>query len=194
MTARFSREDLMFLGEARGQMLRFAELTLHIIDLHQPGDGDGLSTHPSSSILRCRSCMWRWPCPTFSIVTEVPPLPREPLPLPGDWTMRAGRLSWRHGQNFPDSHRRARRVRGRVSGHRDPVRGPASVLLAGGDSRGCHRGNALWPRLQAESTQVTAASSSGPAQRAGSSCCVPAASPAGLLTAGVVRGLGASPP
>lgn len=71
VTARFSREDLMFLGEARGQMLRFAELTLHIIDLHQPGDGDGLSTHPSSSILRCRSCMWRWPCPTFSVVTEI---------------------------------------------------------------------------------------------------------------------------
>jgi hypothetical protein len=71
VTARFSREDLMFLGEARGQMLRFAELTLRIIDLHQPGDAGGLSTHPSSPIQRCRSCMWRWPCPTFSIVTEV---------------------------------------------------------------------------------------------------------------------------
>jgi hypothetical protein len=71
VTARFSREDLMFLGEARGQMLRFAELTLRLIDLHQPGDAGGLTTHPSSPILRCRSCMWRWPCPTFSIVTEV---------------------------------------------------------------------------------------------------------------------------
>jgi hypothetical protein len=71
VTARFSREDLMFLGEARGQMLRFAELTLRLIDLHQPGDTGGLTTHPSSPILRCRSCMWRWPCPTFSIVTEV---------------------------------------------------------------------------------------------------------------------------
>ncbi len=71
VTARFSREDLMFLGEARGQMLRHAELTLRIIDLHQPGDADGVGTHPSSPILRCRSCMWRWPCPTFSIVAEV---------------------------------------------------------------------------------------------------------------------------
>jgi hypothetical protein len=71
VTARFSREDLMFLGEARGQMLRFADLALRLIELHQPGDAGGLSTHPSSPILRCRSCMWRWPCPTFSIVTEV---------------------------------------------------------------------------------------------------------------------------
>jgi hypothetical protein len=71
VTARFSREDLMFLGEARGQMLRFAELTLRLIDLHQPGDAEGITTLPSSPILRCRSCMWRWPCPTFSIVTEV---------------------------------------------------------------------------------------------------------------------------
>jgi hypothetical protein len=71
VTARFSREDLMFLGEARGQMLRFAELTLRLIDLHQPGDAGGITTLPSSPILRCRSCMWRWPCPTFSIVTEI---------------------------------------------------------------------------------------------------------------------------
>jgi hypothetical protein len=71
VSARFSREDLMFLAEARGQMLRFAELTLRLIDLHQPGDAGGLTTDPSSPVLRCRSCMWRWPCPTFSIVTEV---------------------------------------------------------------------------------------------------------------------------
>jgi hypothetical protein len=71
VTARFSREDLMFLSEARGQMLRFADLALRLMELHQPGDAGGLSTHPSSPILRCRSCMWRWPCPTFSIVTEV---------------------------------------------------------------------------------------------------------------------------
>jgi hypothetical protein len=61
----------MFLGEARGQMLRFADLALRLIELHQPGDAGGLSTHPSSPILRCRSCMWRWPCPTFSIVSEI---------------------------------------------------------------------------------------------------------------------------
>jgi hypothetical protein len=71
VTARFSVEDLMFLAEARGQMLRFAELSLRIIDLHQPGDAGGLADYPSSSVPRCRSCMWRWPCPTFGIVTEV---------------------------------------------------------------------------------------------------------------------------
>jgi hypothetical protein len=71
VTARFSREDLMFLGEAREQMLRFAGLTLRLIDLHQPGDAGGITTLPSSPILRCRSCMWRWPCPTFSIITEI---------------------------------------------------------------------------------------------------------------------------
>ncbi|HWG62692.1 MAG TPA: hypothetical protein VG253_13360 [Streptosporangiaceae bacterium] len=77
VAARFSLDDISFLAEAREQMLRFAELTLRLVDLHQPLDAGGISTDPSSPILRCRSCMWRWPCPTFSVMTEVigqPPL------------------------------------------------------------------------------------------------------------------------
>ncbi len=71
VTARFSAGDLAFLAEAREKMLDFAELTTRLVDLHQPLDAGGITTDPSSPIRRCRSCMWRWPCPTFSIVAEV---------------------------------------------------------------------------------------------------------------------------
>jgi hypothetical protein len=78
VTARMTASDLTFLAEAREQMLRFSELTVRLIDLHQPLDAGGISTDPASPVRRCRSCMWRWPCPTFSILAEVvghPPLP-----------------------------------------------------------------------------------------------------------------------
>jgi hypothetical protein len=71
LTARMTAADLAFLGEAREQILRFTELTARLIDLHQPLDAGGITTDPSSPIRRCRSCMWRWPCPTFSILAEV---------------------------------------------------------------------------------------------------------------------------
>ena len=71
VTARFATGDLAFLAEAREKMLDFAELTTRLVDLHQPLDAGGITTDPSSPIRRCRSCMWRWPCPTFSIVAEV---------------------------------------------------------------------------------------------------------------------------
>lgn len=71
VTARLRPGDLAFLAEAREQMLRFADLTVRLIDLHQPLDAGGITSDPSSPILRCRSCMWRWPCPTFSILTEI---------------------------------------------------------------------------------------------------------------------------
>jgi hypothetical protein len=71
VTARMSASDLTFLAEAREQMLRFSELTVRLIDLHQPLDAGGISTDPASPVRRCRSCMWRWPCPTFSILAEV---------------------------------------------------------------------------------------------------------------------------
>jgi len=74
--------DLSFLAEAREQMLRFSELTVRLIDLHQPLDAGGISTDPASPVRRCRSCMWRWPCPTFSILAEVVGQP----PVPGDLT------------------------------------------------------------------------------------------------------------
>jgi hypothetical protein len=71
VNARLRAGDLTFLAEAREQMLRFADLTVRLIDLHQPLDAGGITSDPSSPILRCRSCMWRWPCPTFSILTEI---------------------------------------------------------------------------------------------------------------------------
>ena len=71
VNARMTPGDLAFLAEAREQILQFAELAGRLIDLHQPLDAGGITTDPSSPIRRCRSCMWRWPCPTFSILAEV---------------------------------------------------------------------------------------------------------------------------
>ena len=71
LNARMTPADLAFLAEAREQILQFTELADRLIDLHQPLDAGGITTDPSSPIRRCRSCMWRWPCPTFSILAEV---------------------------------------------------------------------------------------------------------------------------
>lgn len=71
LNARMAPGDLAFLAEAREQVLQFAELAGRLIDLHQPLDAGGITTDPSSPIRRCRSCMWRWPCPTFSTLAEV---------------------------------------------------------------------------------------------------------------------------
>jgi hypothetical protein len=71
LSARMAPGDLAFLAEAREQILQFTELAGRLIDLHQPLDAGGITTDPSSPIRRCRSCMWRWPCPTFGILAEV---------------------------------------------------------------------------------------------------------------------------
>ena len=77
VTARFTVHDLAFLAEAREQMLGLADLGLRLIELHQPldaggpPDAGGGASQPSAPILRCRSCMWRWPCPTFRTLAEV---------------------------------------------------------------------------------------------------------------------------
>jgi len=71
VTARFSRDDIEFLGRAREEVLGFAELGLRLLELHAPLDAGGISTDPTSPILRCRSCMWRWPCPTFRMLTDA---------------------------------------------------------------------------------------------------------------------------
>jgi hypothetical protein len=71
VTARFSRDDIEFLGRAREEVLGFAELGLRLLELHAPLDAGGISTDPASPILRCRSCMWRWPCPTFRMLTDA---------------------------------------------------------------------------------------------------------------------------
>ena len=70
VTARFDARDLAFLGRAREDLLSFAELGLRLADLHRPLDGGGTSSDPDNPVLRCRSCMWRWPCPTFRLLTE----------------------------------------------------------------------------------------------------------------------------
>jgi hypothetical protein len=82
VTARFTRDDIEFLGRAREEVLGLAELGLRLLDLHAPLDAGGISTDPSSPIMRCRSCMWRWPCPTFSLLNEtVGQLPHPGSPL-----------------------------------------------------------------------------------------------------------------
>jgi hypothetical protein len=71
VTARFTAEDLAFLANAREELLRFAELGLRLAELHQPQEASAITSDPASQFQRCRSCMWRWPCPTFRILDEV---------------------------------------------------------------------------------------------------------------------------
>ena len=71
VTARFSAEDLAFLARAREELLGFAELGLRLADLHQPLEADAIACEPPGQVERCRSCMWRWPCPTFRILDEL---------------------------------------------------------------------------------------------------------------------------
>jgi hypothetical protein len=81
VTARFSRDDIEFLGQAREEVLGFAELGIRLLDLHAPLDAGGISTDPANPILRCKSCMWRWPCPTFRMLTDtLSHLPRSDPP------------------------------------------------------------------------------------------------------------------
>ncbi|MDF5752999.1 hypothetical protein [Spongiactinospora sp. TRM90649] len=66
-----SAHDLDFLEVAREEMLCFAELGLRLLDLHRPRDAGGITSDAANPIMRCRSCMWRWPCPTFRAVAET---------------------------------------------------------------------------------------------------------------------------
>ena len=69
--AKFSAEDLAFLAQAREELLRFAELGLRLAELHQPLEASAITSDPAGQFQRCRSCMWRWPCPTYRILDEV---------------------------------------------------------------------------------------------------------------------------
>jgi hypothetical protein len=71
VTARFSPGDLAFLANAREELLRFADLGLQLAELHQPLEASPVSSDPDGQVQRCRSCMWRWPCPTFRLLDEV---------------------------------------------------------------------------------------------------------------------------
>lgn len=69
--ANLSREDLSFLAGARDDLAAFADLGLRLMELHQPKDAGGLSSDPDHPIHRCRSCMSRWPCPTYQALSEA---------------------------------------------------------------------------------------------------------------------------
>ena len=68
--ARLAPADLDFLEVAREETLTLARLGLRLLDLHRPRDAGGISSDPANPIQRCRSCMWRWPCPTFRAISE----------------------------------------------------------------------------------------------------------------------------
>jgi hypothetical protein len=69
--ARLSREDIAFIAVARDDVLALCEMALRLVELHQPRDAGGISSDPDSPLLRCRACMWRWPCPTFRAVEQA---------------------------------------------------------------------------------------------------------------------------
>ncbi|MFF5208557.1 hypothetical protein [Streptosporangium sp. NPDC000396] len=75
---RLASEDLDFLEGAREELLGFATLGVRLLDLHQPRDAGGITSDLAHPILRCRSCMWRWPCPTFRAMAESFGTPRIP--------------------------------------------------------------------------------------------------------------------
>lgn len=79
--AKLAGDDLDFLAGARDELLRFSELGLRLLDLHQPRDAGGITSDAAHPILRCRSCMWRWPCPTFRAMSESFGASQEP-PVP----------------------------------------------------------------------------------------------------------------
>jgi len=79
VTARFRAEDLAFLAQARDELMGFAELGLRLAELHQPLEADAIASDPPGQIQRCRSCMWRWPCPTFRILDEALPHRGDPV-------------------------------------------------------------------------------------------------------------------
>jgi hypothetical protein len=77
VSGRLDAADVEFLTVAGTELLGFAELGLRLLDLHSPRDAGGITSDSAHPILRCRSCMWRWPCPTFRAINEAfgPPEP-----------------------------------------------------------------------------------------------------------------------
>lgn len=72
VTARLSHEDLNFLTHARDDVLTFAHLGLRLLELHEPRDAGAISS-TARPVRRCRTCMWRWPCPTYKAIREALP-------------------------------------------------------------------------------------------------------------------------
>jgi hypothetical protein len=70
VTTRLSRGDLAFIAGARDEVIAFADLCLRLLDLHRAQEAGGITSDPGHPLLRCRSCMGRWPCPTVRAVEE----------------------------------------------------------------------------------------------------------------------------
>ncbi len=71
VSTKLSREDIRFLASARDDVIAFCEMSLRLLDLHQPRDAGGITSDRSSPLQRCRACMWRWPCPTVRTIEET---------------------------------------------------------------------------------------------------------------------------
>ena len=67
----FSQEDVTFLSRAREDVIALADVALRMLELHRPRDAGGITSDPAHPIRRCRSCMWRWPCPTFRTLSDT---------------------------------------------------------------------------------------------------------------------------
>jgi hypothetical protein len=99
---RLRLDDLDLLMGARRELLCFSELGLRLLDLHQPRDAGGITSDAAHPILRCRSCMWRWPCPTFRAMSEAldalqavePAFEYAQEPASGDESPEAGEFTW----------------------------------------------------------------------------------------------------
>ena len=64
-------DERELLRLARDDLAGFADLGLRLLELHQPMDLGAGTGDPSSSVPRCLTCMWRWPCPTFLTLAEI---------------------------------------------------------------------------------------------------------------------------
>ena len=69
--AALSADERELLRLARDDLAGFADLGLRLLELHQPMDLGAGTGDPSSSVPRCLTCMWRWPCPTFLTLAEI---------------------------------------------------------------------------------------------------------------------------
>ncbi|WP_347681290.1 hypothetical protein [Actinocorallia sp. B10E7] len=67
---RLTREDLLFLCEAREDVSALSAMALRVLHLHRPRQGAGLSSDPDTPLRRCHTCMTSWPCSTYRAISE----------------------------------------------------------------------------------------------------------------------------
>jgi hypothetical protein len=68
--ARLTREDLLFLAEARDEVAALSEMALRVLHLHRPRSGGGLTSDPHTPLRRCHTCMTSWPCATYRALDD----------------------------------------------------------------------------------------------------------------------------